>query len=447
MSRISEGGVGIIVPGCFDMNKGDQALVWETIETVKAARIVNELAVVGSAERNKGCEYETRQLGHTVLPNLLGHPRRGRHRPEDRVKEGHLSLALMIANALVDLLRGQLLLLAAPFPRIARLLLDARQRETYDAFLRARVVIVKGGGFIHAYGGLTAPYLMWYQLFYIKLAHRLRKPVLVLPNSFGPFLGLGVKRQVKKALGSCAFVCARESVSAKALSELLGREVPMFPDLGYFLRAADDEIGLEICRRHRVPVGHKRCVGFTVRPYRFPGSRDAARLYDRYLEALAALVKHVESLGFHPVFVTQVRGPSAHENDSLAICDLTKRLNGIEYSWVDYQGTCRELKAVYGRMDYLVGTRFHSVVFAQGLGIPSMAIAYGGNKANGIMGDMGLADYVVPIDKVTEEQLCNMFDSLIEKSDEIRRKLADWLAKARTERDRLVETLQRAVAS
>ncbi|MGB9618803.1 MAG: hypothetical protein ACPL7K_00145, partial [Armatimonadota bacterium] len=98
-------------------------------------------------------------------------------------------------------------------------------------------------------------------------------------------------------------------------------------------------------------------------------------------------------------------------------------------------------------MDYLVGTRFHSVVFAQGLGIPSMAIAYGGNKANGIMGDMGLADYVVPIDKVTEEQLCNMFDSLIEKSDEIRRKLADWLAKARTERDRLVETLQRAVAS
>ncbi|MCX8053044.1 MAG: polysaccharide pyruvyl transferase family protein [Armatimonadetes bacterium] len=434
--------LAIIVPGCFDLNKGDQALVWETIELIKDVGVANEIAIVGSADEVDQCENQTRELGHTILPGLLPHPRRGKYRPEDRIKEGRLSLALMIAHSIMDFVRGQLFLLVARFPLLAGFLLGKRQRKTYEAFLRARVVVVKGGGFVHSYGGLSAPYLMWYQLFYINLAHRLGKPVVVLPNSFGPFVGLWVRRQVKKALGSCEFVCARESISAKALGELLGRDVPVFPDLGYFLPAADDETGLEICRRFGVPIGSKRCVGFTVRPYRFPGSRDPSGLYDRYLESLAFLVRHVASLGFHPVFVTQVLGPSAHENDSLAILDLIKRLDGVEYSWVDHDGTCRELKSVYGCMDYVVGTRFHSVVFAQGLEVPSMAIAYGGNKATGIMKDMGLAEYVVPIDEVTGERLCGIFDNMLGSTEYVKHKLGVNLAKAQVDRNRLVSELQ-----
>jgi len=77
---------------------------------------------------------------------------------------------------------------------------------------------------------------------------------------------------VRNVLSKCAFVCARESVSAKALGALLGREVPVFPDLGYFLSPSTRETGLRICEEFGVPIGEKRCVCFTVRPTGFPGA-------------------------------------------------------------------------------------------------------------------------------------------------------------------------------
>jgi len=61
----------------------------------------------------------------------------------------------MMINSLIDLTRSQLFLLLAPFPAFARLLLGAEQRKAYSAYLDARAVFVKGGGFIHAYGDLT----------------------------------------------------------------------------------------------------------------------------------------------------------------------------------------------------------------------------------------------------------------------------------------------------
>ena len=433
------------MPGCTDANKGDQALIWETIESIKAAGGIDEVVLIGSAEMSDQCEQQTRALGYEVVSNILRHPRRGRNRPEDKVKEGLVSLVLMMINSLIDLTRSQLFLLLAPFPAFARLLLGAEQRKAYSAYLDARAVFVKGGGFIHAYGGLNAPYQIWYLLFPIRLAQRLKKPVLVLPNSFGPFIGLGVRRQVRNVLSKCAFVCARESVSAKALGALLGREVPVFPDLGYFLSPSTRETGLRICEEFGVPIGEKRCVGFTVRPYRFPGCADPVLMYDKYIDALAALLRHVESLGYHSVLITQVSGPSAHENDALAISDLMKRASSVACTWIDYKGICRDLKAVFGCMDYVVGTRFHSVVFAQGMGVPSMAIAYGGNKATGIMADMDLSDYVIPIDQVTGEGLCAMFDSLVAHDEKVRSRLRGWLVDAATRRDEMVQSLRSAI--
>lgn len=435
----------MIVPSSNDVNQGDQALGWETISCIEATGLVDNIALLGSTEAHNSREQPTRALGSTVFSSILNHPRRGRNRPEDRVREGRISLILMIINSLIDLTRSQLLLLLAPFPAAARLMLNTEQRKTYIAFLDARAVFVRGGGFLHAYGGLTAPYQMWYSLFYMRLANRLKIPVIVMPNSFGPFIGLGVKRQVKNVLSKCAFISARETVSAKALGSLLGRDVPVYPDLGYFLTPSDPDVGIRICREFGVPVGEKRCVGLTVRPYRFPGCVDPASSYQRYLDAFAALVKHVESLGYYPVFITQVSGPSAHETDALAISDLVGRIN-CSHAWVDFRGTCRDLKAVYGCMEYVVGTRFHSVVFAQGLQVPSIAVAYGGNKATGIMGDMGLGDYVVPIDQVTGEGLCSMFDRLVSQSENLKQSMRDWLAEAAERRNEMIRDIHSALS-
>ena len=433
-------GTAVVVPAGTDLNRGDQALIWEAVSLLRASASVDEVAIVGEAAGGAGSGLQTDQsqaAGYRTMPGLLDSPRRGRSRERDKLADGAASLARLALTSLADFARSAAILLLARHPRWVRPLLSARQRPTYETIRAATVLVVKGGGFLHAYGGPRAPYYIWFQLFYLRLAHRLGIPVVVLPNSFGPFVGWTVAGQIRRVLSRCAFVSARESVSARALEDVLRRPVPVLPDMGYFLEPAPPEVGETACRGAGVPLGDVPCVGFTVRPWRFPGTRDPAARFDRYIGAVAALVRHVALRGCHPVLISHVLGPGAHEDDRLALDDLARRLGPVRFSRVDHPGTCRDLKSIYACMDYVVGTRFHSVIFAQGAGVPCLAIGYGGNKAVGIMNDRGLGEYVVPIEEATADVLCRRFDLLVRNEATVRESNGRWRTEAPRQRERL----------
>ncbi len=437
--------LAIIVPGCTDLNRGDQALVWEAAQLLQEMALADDICLLESGENAAERDAQvsqTRRRGFELLAGLLPHPRRGRHSPAEKIGETPLSLLRLLANSLVDFLRGQLLLLVAPWPLLATMLLNDGQWATYQAFRTAQLLAVKGGGFLHAYGSLQDPYYIWYALFHLRLAQRLGKPVVILPNSFGPFRGKSARAQVQRVLSRCACITARESVSAGMLEELLGAPVPVYPDLGYYLAPTRHDEGRSICRNAGIPLGEQPCVAFTLRPYRFPGSPDPRAAFARYLDAMAELVRHVAEQGFHPVLVTHVAGPSAHEDDRLAISELLPRLEDLPVSRLDFPGDCRDIKAVYGCMDYLVGTRFHSVVFAQEVGVPCLTIAYGGNKATGIMHDIGLDDYVLPIDEVTGAELCRRFDQLRAETLRVKALMAAWHGQLPAARARLIADIR-----
>jgi len=96
-------------------------------------------------------------------------------------------------------------------------------------------------------------------------------------------------------------------------------------------------------------------------------------------------------------------------------------------------------------MDYVVGTRFHSVVFAQGMGSSVHGHRLRRQQGYGIMADMDLSDYVIPIDQVTGEGLCAMFDSLVAHDEKVRSRLRGWLVDAATRRDEMVQSLRSAI--
>jgi colanic acid/amylovoran biosynthesis protein len=85
-----------------------------------------------------------------------------------------------------------------------------------------------------------------------------------------------------------------------------------------------------------------------------------------------------------------------------------------------------EIKWLCGRMDFVVGTRMHSNIFALSCGVPTVAIAYQ-PKTEGIMSDLGLAECVVPIGGMELEELQRAFDLVVDRSAEIRRHLASMI--------------------
>ena len=102
---------------------------------------------------------------------------------------------------------------------------------------------------------------------------------------------------------------------------------------------------------------------------------------------------------------------------------------------------------MYSYYDLVVGTRFHSVIFALNVETPAIAIAYGGYKATGIMADIGLSEYVIPIEQPDASLLIKMVDQVWLRESEIKDKIRAYREVLSIERTRLVNILKQDLAN
>ncbi|SHE45562.1 polysaccharide pyruvyl transferase family protein [Chryseobacterium takakiae] len=434
----------IIVPGVTDLNKGDQALVWESWRLAKDTGLYDEVYILDAGDNDEERELLCRQSeehGFKLLENILKHPRRGQHKSGEHIKESRMELFKQIKNAAMDFKDTRYLLKICNDLEKVRKNFDDKTYRTVKQFHQAKTIFVKGGGFIHAYGEKTAPYLMWYFLFYVRLAKALGKKVVFLPNSYGPFIGLTVEKQVRSVFGKLDLVYARENVSAQSLGQLMGKEIPVEMDLGFFLEKGSQEEAVKILQKYKLSKEDK-IVGVTIRPWRFPGLSNPEALYKKYISSVADLTRHLLAKGYKVALCNQSLGPNSHEDDRNAIRDLLAQVQDPNIIWINENLSCDLLKAVYSNFYFFIGTRFHSIIFSLTSLVPSIAIGYGGNKAKGIMGDFRLDDYVVQIQDVESDQLINMFDKAISEYDNIKNQLNQSMGLVSASRNRLIHDIK-----
>jgi len=237
----------------------------------------------------------------------------------------------------------------------------------------------------------------------------------------------------------------RPNIGLHILGALLKKKIPVAKDLGFFLGK-----GESIKLNDFLPANLQRNdlvkVGITVRPWRFPGSLQADRLFENYLNSVRSLVDNCAKKGHAVLFFNQSIGPNSHEDDRLAIAEVMKRLGENEnVCWINQDFTCEELQSLYSELDFMVGTRFHSVIFSLTSGVPSLAIGYGGNKAGGIMGDFEMDEYTVPIDHLTPELLSQTFEKLSQNRERIRKKLRELPLQLQVSREKLIGEIRHQI--
>ncbi|NML56929.1 polysaccharide pyruvyl transferase family protein [Chryseobacterium cheonjiense] len=434
----------IIVPGVTDLNKGDQALVWESWRLAKDTGLYDEVYILDAGDNEEERELlckQSEEHGFKLLENILKHPRRGQHKSGEHIKESKVELLKQIKNAAMDFKDTRYLIKICNDLEKVRKNFDDKTYRTVKQFHQAKTIFVKGGGFIHAYGEKTAPYLMWYFLFYVRLAKALGKKVVFLPNSYGPFIGLTVEKQVRSVFGKLDLVYARENVSAQSLGQLMGKKIPVEMDLGFFLEKGSQEEAIKILDKYNLSKDDK-IVGVTIRPWRFPGLSNPEALYQKYINSVADLTKHLLAKGYKVALCNQSLGPNSHEDDRNAINDLLAKVKDPNMIWINENLSCDILKAVYSNFYFFVGTRFHSIIFSLTSLVPSIAIGYGGNKAKGIMGDFSLNNYVVQIQDVQSDLLIDMFDKAISEYDTIKNQLNRSMGLVAESRNRLIQDIK-----
>ena len=298
--------------------------------------------------------------------------------------------------------------------RIFRVRIDAwcsaHVRRFVDSLLTADYAISCGGDF----WGDGARKAMFVHLFEVACADLARVPVVCLGQSMGPIANPAKRRLARWILNRAAVIVLRERESfafASAMHMDLAR-VHLGPDLAFalFNPCAPRRVRLE----RRGPVK----IGVTARSWLFPASASRERAQQAYEEALAAaLDRLVEELDAEIHFLPQVINPP-HDDDRVVQRRIADRLTHPGRALLMEEDMApEELVAYVGQLDLVIGTRLHSGIFALLAGVPVVVIGYH-HKSKGIFEQVGLEDWVIPIEDVTPSRLHALARRLLARGDE-----------------------------
>ncbi len=297
--------------------------------------------------------------------------------------------------------------------------LPVKLRELLRTYADADVVIAAGGGYLYTTSAIHGNIVLLVNVYSFFFAVLLGKPVCLYAQSIGPFAGSWQRWFIRRALSRVALVEVREAVSRRLLDGWkMATPVREVADAAFLLEARPPDAGFDLAGGSGGPT-----VGMTVRNW----FRDREQQAGYEATAASFVGWLVENRGAEVVFLPQVTFDDGLDDDRVTarrVAASVARHDRVRI--VEDELAAAEIKWLCGRMDFVVGTRMHSNIFALSCGVPTVAIAYQ-PKTEGIMSDLGLAECVVPIGGMELEELQRAFDLVVDRSAEIRRHLASMI--------------------
>ena len=437
-----------VIPANTDLNRGDQSLTWESINIVKDIIPNAEIYLYRSSGTVEDAEYQsklTSKYGYKYVSRILPFPLKGKKKG---IRYTYIQLIKPLFGGMKNLIATCMLLSKHRYINnlSEKLLLNKEQQKSYRLFAQANFLVVKGGGFLHSYGNRLDGYVAYFFLFDVLLAHRLGIKVFIMPNSIGPLKNKIARKIILKALSKCNLLTVRESVSYNLLKNY-GLNPVVSPDLGFYLKPSNDDLK-DYLDKHKVDFSKKR-IAITMRPYRFDSSENGAILYKIYIKEFGNLITRLTENNYNVSLIAHTLGPSDHERDVIALKDVIETLSEESLRNVvyleDFELDCHQIEKLYSYYDLLIGTRFHSVIFALNVEVPAIAIAYGGNKSYGIMQDIGISDYVIPIEQITAEKIIAMMNEINLNKNDYVKKIKLYREKLIVERKNLIDYIKKGL--
>jgi colanic acid/amylovoran biosynthesis protein len=277
------------------------------------------------------------------------------------------------------------------------------------ALEEADLIVSMGGGYLNGSSSIDGDLNVFFLLAPLRIGQRQNKCVILAPQSIGKFGTTLQKIFIQRVLKDIPLILAREEKTIHILHDLgLDSNVAPAVDSG-FLFQPKTKINL----RRLIKAGPKdKIVGFTVRQWMDTDKQT------RYETAIAAAADYfIERYGVRVVFIPQVTSAYQQDDDRIAsrrVHDKMSHANDAHVITEDLNHL--EVKALYNSLDFIVGTRFHSVIFSLTSYVPAIAIEYE-HKTSGIMADLGLDKWVLNITTVTAKSLCKKIDQIVQQHD------------------------------
>jgi colanic acid/amylovoran biosynthesis protein len=255
------------------------------------------------------------------------------------------------------------------------------------------------------------------------------KPVVFMPQAWGPFTSQSIRQLSAAAinLSDCAY--ARDKRSYLYMNELEGvdrHKIKLAPDIAYQFEGASEENAIQILKENGLISNEKKMVG--IMPNMQVYIRTNGKGHEnKYVKLLIDLSKYFLnrqnfSIVLIPHQVQPVENPEIP--DDRFLCDLIKISLGNVQDVVtlkDYY-SAEVLKAIIGRMDLIIGSRYHGIVAALSQMIPTLVLGWS-HKYFELLSDVGIEQYIADHKNLNKDELL----ALVEKAWLNRRELRNIL--------------------
>lgn len=264
---------------------------------------------------------------------------------------------------------------------------------------RSELIVIAGGLYLaFPHSRFWRPPLRLFAYLYPAFyGSRLRRRVIFLGHSLGPFENGWSRRLVAQALMRADAVVLRESRSAFLVRQLTGRSdgVMVAPDMAFYLQPKSSSVVEEFLRNE---VRGQPFIALVPRGLKGYGHKAASEVL---LEtAFLGLIEKFHK-NFRLVLVAHTLGPTPQEDDRAVVQRIAQlaQNKGFEVASFQEDVSPEELMWLYSKAAVTVSVRFHGVVLSLAAGTPAVSIPYFGTKAQGALADLGLADLVVPLEE------------------------------------------------
>ncbi len=239
-----------------------------------------------------------------------------------------------------------------------------------------------------------------------RLALELRKPLILLPQTYGPFQDEAAKAAARCICKGASMAWARDARSFEVLKDLLGDAFDPARhregvDVAFALRAAkpDSEAIAPLTQwfaSAEGPVAGINVSGLILnRPEK---ARTQYSLRADYGKVIVGFVRRlVEEGGCRVLLAPHVNAPRGSYESDIDACEMV--LQALPEAVAARVRVCPVLhdpcaiKGIIGCCDWFCGTRMHSAIAALSSGVPTAAIAYS-IKTQGVFESCGQGGHV-----------------------------------------------------
>ena len=399
MGNSKTGEKEVLIINSYGPNRGDSAVLQSMIDTLRG---IGNLKITVSIPHP---EYVPKLKGVEVVPSILSKERSRFRMPFWAIM---ILLCVLLSRLNMRFLH----------------LLPKEDRRILTKYFEARIILSAGGHHLTDIHGFVSFFKQWYQLL---LATAIGKPTVIYAQTIGPFMHFPslLKFLTKFVLDRMRLIMVREENSRDILVNTLDVTRPPIyttADAAFLLNPSGTARTDQILASEGIDEKRRRpLVGLTVYRASYHGHSNPEEKFAEYKKIMAKIADHlIHELDATVIFIPMEMQYGVDIPLIISTIDAMKHRNRVSVLRNTYSS--KETKGIIGRLDFFIGAKTHSIIFALSECVPTLCIAYH-RKSKEFMGMFGLNEYVHDIETLDFQQVAENLERLIDNKRQIKRRM------------------------